>query len=288
MTQPVFRFAPSPNGRLHLGHAYSAILNHDMAKASGGRFLVRIEDIDTVRCKPEFINAALDDLHWLGLEWEQPVRRQSEHFADYEAALGTLKEHGLIYPAFMTRTEIVAATGKTTPRDPDGSPLYPGNERTWSQDRCDAAMATGIPFGWRLDMKKACAQLGARLHWEEMAGGRIEKVSADPSQWGDVLLARKDMPTSYHLSVVVDDAIQGVTDIVRGKDLYQATAIHRLLQELLGSPAPRYFHHDLVLDETGSKLAKSMGSTALAQLRQQGIVPDGIREMLGLGVRQTG
>lgn len=294
MTQPVFRFAPSPNGRLHLGHAYSAILNHDLAKAAGGRFLVRIEDIDTVRCKPEYIDAALEDLRWLGLEWEEPVRRQSDHFQDYASALKFLERKGLIYPAFLSRAEIAETVGQETteakewPHDPDGAPHYPGNERSWSTDMRNKAMSSGRLFGWRLDMAKALKTVGHRLFWNEVSNGRSGTIEADPAQWGDVLLARKDVPTSYHLSVVVDDALQGISHIVRGNDLYYATSIHRLLQELLGLPVPRYFHHELVFDLSGVKLAKSAGSTSLHDMRQHGTKAEDIRAMVGLAVRQTG
>ena len=219
MTQPVFRFAPSPNGRLHLGHAYSAILNHEMANAAGGRFLLRFEDIDTVRCKPEFIDAALDDLHWLGLKWETPVRCQSRHFTEYEAALENLKARGLVYPAFMTRSQVVTSAGAGDPRDPDGTPHYRGEERFWDRDQQEAAISSGIPFAWRLDMAKALKLVAKPLFWLESPDGKAVEVEADPRQWGDVQLARKDVPTSYHLSVVVDDSFQGVTDFVRGKVL---------------------------------------------------------------------
>ena len=294
VTQPVFRFAPSPNGRLHLGHAYSALLNHDMAKAARGRFLVRIEDIDTVRCKPEYIRNALDDLSWLGLTWEQPVRRQSEHFDDYLRALDRLKAMDLVYPAFLSRNEILdevhrlEASGVTWARDPDGTPHYPGDERNWNRDRREFMMKSGKPFAWRLDMAKAVKINGPNLGWIESGSGEAIETSLDPSAWGDVLLARKDVPTSYHLSVVIDDALQGITDVVRGMDLFHATAIHRLLQGLLELPVPHYFHHRLINDDAGEKLAKSSGSRSLDAWRREGATPSSIRNLLRLPVTQPG
>lgn len=291
MTRPVFRFAPSPNGALHLGHAYSACLNHDMARAAGGRFLLRMEDIDITRCSPALEAAMLDELAWLGLDWEQPVRRQSAHFDDYAAALDALAGEGLVYPAFMSRGEIRAAIaeaeagGETWPRDPDGAPLYPGTERTLPDSKRKARMASGEPFAWRLDMKAALEFAGHVPGWEETGAGPCGEtghVAAEPERWGDVILARKETPASYHLSVTVDDAIQGVTHVVRGRDLFHATSLHRLLQDLLGLPAPVYHHHPLVLDADGRKLSKSRGDTALAELRRAGATPADIRRMVGL------
>ena len=288
MTQPVFRFAPSPNGKLHLGHALSALLNHDMAKSSGGRFLLRIEDIDTQRCRQEFIEAALDDLHWLGVEWEDPVRRQSLHFDKYRDTLEHLRAMDLIYPAFLTRSQIAdsvrqfESNGAKWQRDPDGVPLYPGNERHWSRAEQRQALASGKPFTWRLDMQAARSRIKTRLTWTETDSHNFSEIQAHPEAWGDVVLARKDIPTSYHLAVVTDDALQGVTHVVRGMDLYHATSIHRLLQNLLGLPEPKYRHHRLVMGEHGIKLAKSLGSPTLAQVRRTGIQPREIRAMLGL------
>jgi glutamyl-Q tRNA(Asp) synthetase len=273
----VFRFAPSPNGHLHLGHALSALLNHDMARAAGGRFLLRIEDIDASRCRPEFEAAILEDLAWLGLAWEEPVRRQSEHLDAYRAALGRLG--GLVYPSFESRGEIARLAverGPDWPRDPDGAPLYPGRARDVAPEE-RARRMEAEPYALRLDMAAALARVGP-LRWREGEGS----VAAQPEAWGDVVLARKDIPTSYHLSVVVDDALQGITHVVRGQDLYWSTSVHRLLQELLGLPAPTYHHHRLVLDDEGRKLSKSTRATALRELRAQGVTPRVIRSMVGL------
>jgi glutamyl-Q tRNA(Asp) synthetase len=286
--KPVFRFAPSPNGLLHLGHALSALLNHDMAMARGGRFLLRIEDIDLARCTPEFEDAIYRDLSWLGLSWEHPVRRQSEHFDAYGAALDRLSQMDLVYPAFMTRGEVKAkvasfeAAGQAWPRDPDGSPLYPDGDRLRSEGERRALMEKGLRHAFRLDMEKAVALVGKPLTFTETGEGSRGEVSCDPSVWGDVVLSRSDAPSSYHLSVTVDDAAQGVTHVVRGLDLFEATAVHRLLQELLGLPEPVYHHHRLVLEEDGRKLSKSAGSTGLAALRLQGLGPFDIRRLVGL------
>jgi glutamyl-Q tRNA(Asp) synthetase len=278
---PVFRFAPSPNGNLHLGHALSALLNADMAKAAGGRLLLRIEDIDATRCRPHYEAAIYEDLAWLGLVWEEPVRRQSEHFAGYRAALARLEAMALVYPSFESRAEIaVLASG----RDPDGAPLYPGTAKALSAAERDARIAAGAPYALRLDMTAALARVPS-LGWEETGEGpkgETGTVAADPAAWGDVVLARKDVPTSYHLAVVVDDAAQGVTDVVRGRDLFHATSVHRLLQALLGLPAPRYHHHRLLLDPAGRKLSKSTRATGLRELRAQGLTPRDIRRMAGL------
>lgn len=291
MTQPVFRFAPSPNGALHLGHAYSACLNDRMAREAGGRFLLRIEDIDVTRCTPALEAAMLEDLAWLGLDWERPVRRQSEHFADYQAALDALIAEDLVYPAFMTRGEVRAhiveaeSTGMTWPRDPDGAPLYPGIDRDLPHAGRRTRIAAGDPYAWRLDMRAALAFTGGVQGWEETGAGpdgETGRIAADPARWGDVVLARKDIPASYHLSVTLDDALQGVTHVVRGRDLFHATAVHRLLQDLLGLPAPVYHHHRLVLGDDDRKLSKSRGDTALAHLRDAGMTPADIRRMVGL------
>jgi glutamyl-Q tRNA(Asp) synthetase len=291
-SQPVFRFAPSPNGRLHLGHALSAVTNRDMAARMEGRLLLRLEDIDTARCTPALEAALLVDLRRLGFSWEEPVRRQSEHFDAYAARLDELVRDGLAYPAFMSRGEIRAhiaeheAGGGRWPRDPDGAPLYPGLDRAMPERRRRARIAAGEPFAWRLDSAAAVDAAGPTLDWTEIAdAGRPEvtaTVEADPLAWGDVVLARRDVPTSYHLSVVVDDALQGVTHVVRGADLREATAVHRLLQRLLGLPAPIYHHHRLVLGPDGRKLSKSEGSAALVSLFEQGARIDDIRARLGL------
>jgi glutamyl-Q tRNA(Asp) synthetase len=282
---PTFRFAPSPNGALHLGHAYSALLNGDLARAAGGRLLIRIEDIDPTRCRPEFEAAILDDLAWLGLDWEKPVRRQSEHFDAYAAALEQLKLMDLVYPSFMTRAEIRAATSAPDwPRDPDGAPLYPAPDRDLDPEEAARRIAGSAPFAWRLKMDAAIARVGPLVFTELGSGpdGETGTLAADPGRWGDVVLARKETPTSYHLSVVVDDALQGVTDVVRGADLFHATSVHRLLQALLGLPSPIYRHHGLILDAAGRKLSKSEGATGLDALRAAGATPEDIRRMVGL------
>ncbi|EGP08802.1 glutamyl-Q-tRNA synthetase [Bradyrhizobiaceae bacterium SG-6C] len=289
MPPPVFRFAPSPNGFLHLGHARSALLNSDLAQQTGGRMLLRIEDIDTTRCRPEYEQAIYDDLAWLGIAWEQPVRRQSEHLPLYREAVERLMRDGLIYPAFETRAEIARVVAEkdksgSWPRDPDGAPLYPGTGRHLSADERERKIAAGAPYALRLDMAEAIARIGPRSWIEEGQGpdGETGDVPARPEQWGDVILARKDTPTSYHLSVVIDDALQGVTHVVRGQDLFRATDVHRLLQELLGLPQPVYRHHALVLDEAGQKLSKSTRSTALRDLRSGGMAPDQVRRLVGI------
>ncbi|WP_354181452.1 tRNA glutamyl-Q(34) synthetase GluQRS [Bradyrhizobium sp. LA6.1] len=290
MAPPVFRFAPSPNGLLHLGHAYSALLNFDRARETGGRLLLRVEDIDATRCRPEYETAIYDDLAWLGIAWETPVRRQSEHLAVYRAALEKLSALGLVYPAFESRAEIarlVAAreAAGPWPRDPDGAPLYPGDARSLSAGERDRLIASGVPYALRLDMAAACRRV-AGLTWNELGEGPDGErgiVAARPESWGDVILARKETPTSYHLSVVVDDALQGISEVVRGQDLFHATSVHRLLQVLLDLPEPAYRHHALILDEAGGKLSKSDRSTGLRELRAAGATPAGIRRLVGLG-----
>jgi glutamyl-Q tRNA(Asp) synthetase len=289
MTPPTFRFAPSPNGHLHLGHAYSALLNFDLARAVGGRFLLRIEDIDATRCRPEYETAIYEDLAWLGLAWEEPVRRQSQHFADYRAAVDRLAALGLVYASFESRAEIVRMVAEREasgpwPRDPDGAPLYPGHARALSAEERARRMQSGEPYALRLDMAAAVARAGALTWQEESLDGRIETVTADPAAWGDVVLARKETPTSYHVSVVLDDAAQGVTEVVRGRDLFAATSVHRLLQVLLDLPEPVYLHHRLIVDADGHKLSKSTQATGLRELRAEGVTPLEIRRMVGLGV----
>ena len=290
MPPPVFRFAPSPNGYLHLGHAYSALLNYDAARRRGGTFLLRIEDIDAARCRPEFEAAIFEDLGWLGIRWEEDVRRQSEHLKTYRGALDRLAVRGLIYPSFEGRAEIVrlvAEREKTAhwPRDPDGAPLYPGNAKRLSRAERARKIAAGAPFALRLDMERALAQTGV-LQWQETGrgpAGETGTIAAVPQAWGDVILARKETPTSYHLAVVIDDALQGITHVVRGEDLFRSTGVHRLLQALLGLPAPIYHHHRLILDSDGSKLSKSTQATGLRELRAQGVEPREMRKMVGLG-----
>ena len=290
MPPPVFRFAPSPNGYLHLGHAYSALLNFDLARESGGRLLLRIEDIDATRCKPEFEAAITEDLAWLGMTWEAPVRRQSEHFAEYRRALEELTSQGLVYPAFESRAEIatlVAAREQNAawPRDPDGAPLYPGLAKSLSPGERARLIESGIPYALRLDMAAACAR-ASDLGWIEHGVGPLGEtgaVTAEPSAWGDVILARKETPTSYHLSVTIDDALQGVTGVVRGQDLFWSTSVHLLLQLLLGLPQPIYRHHRLVRDAEGRKLSKSTAATGIRELRAAGATPADIRRLVGLG-----
>jgi len=287
MSTPIFRFAPSPNGYLHLGHALSALLNFDMARAAGGRLLLRMEDIDRTRCRPEYEAAIYEDLAWLGIAREEPVRRQSEHLDDYRAALARLEAQGLLYASFESRAEIAALVAAREaeglwPRDPDGAPLYPGT--TLSSAERQRRLEAGEPYTLRLDMAAARARAGT-LDWAETGAGpngETGTVAAAPTAWGDVVLARKETPTSYHLSVVVDDALQGVSRVVRGQDLFWSTGVHRLLQALLGLPAPTYHHHRLVLDSHGRKLSKSTRATALRTLRQDGATPADIRHMVGL------
>jgi glutamyl-Q tRNA(Asp) synthetase len=286
---PVFRFAPSPNGYLHLGHALSALLNAEMARAREGRLLLRIEDIDTTRCRPEYETAIYEDLAWLGLEWETPVRRQSEHYDDYRAALGKLEAAGLVYPSFESRAEITRLVAEREmiapwPRDPDGAPLYPGDAKAMSEAERKRRIDSGAPYALRLDMQAALSHSG-KLTWTETGAGPTNEtgvIAADPAAWGDVILARKETPTSYHLAVVIDDAAQDITDVVRGRDLFHATAVHRLLQTLLGLPQPRYHHHRLILDADRNKLSKSTQSTGLRELRARGASPGDIRRLAGL------
>ncbi len=290
MSQPIFRFAPSPNGLLHLGHAYSALLNADLAGRTGGRFLLRIDNIDGDRCRPEFEAAIIEDCRWLGLDFAEPVRRQSEHIAEYSAALNRLREIGLAYPAFMSRAEVarlVAAherLGDPWPRDPDGSPLYPGDDRDIDPADAEERIAEGEPYAMRLDMEAAMRAVGP-LSWRAFPSddpNSVDEVAANPSSWGDVLLAGREIPASYHLAVVVDDAAQHATHVVRGLDLASATAVHRLLQVLLGLPHPVYCHHRLIRDETGRKLAKSDRDTGISSLRQRGLTVADIRDLVGL------
>ncbi len=291
MTQPVFRFAPSPNGYLHLGHALSALLNFDMARAAGGRFLLRIEDIDVTRCRPEFETAIYEDLAWLGISWEQPVRRQSEHFGDYRAALERLAAMRLTFPAFESRAEIARMVGdrdvrERWPRDPDGVPVYPGAARQMKEQDRQARIARGDPYAIRLDMEKALEWTGP-LRWSETGAGpsgESGEIAAEPAAWGDVIVGRKETPASYHLSVVIDDALQGVTHVVRGQDLFWSTGVHRMLQSLLDLPAPTYRHHRLILDSDGKKLSKSTHATGLRELRAQGMTPANVRRLVNVAV----
>ncbi|PSJ41879.1 tRNA glutamyl-Q(34) synthetase GluQRS [Allosphingosinicella deserti] len=266
--QIVSRFAPSPTGRLHLGHAYSALLAHDFARDRNGAFLLRIEDIDPGRVRSLFVDGIIEDLMWLGLDWDGEILFQSERLPFYAEALDGLKTRGLVYPCFCTRSEIAAevAASASAPHGPDG-PLYPGICRRLSRDERARRLAAE-PHAWRLDTAKASAEAGP-LYWHD----EETEVLAEPQAFGDVVLARKDAPTSYHLAVTVDDAGQGVTDIVRGRDLYAATDVHRLLQALLELPTPHYHHHPLLTDAEGLRLAKRTGAPTLASLREAGADP---------------
>jgi len=277
-SQPIFRFAPSPNGLLHLGHAYSVLFMQYWARKMQAKMLLRIEDIDTQRCRPEFAQAAIEDLEWLGLAFDGPVFYQSRHFPDYGAAADALRSQGLLYPCFCSRKDIKGAS--TGAVDPDGAPIYPGTCRDLSADQRKRRLAAGEPVQWRLDMAKAVAVAGPIEIMETMPtpDQRVEMRNAEPERWGDVVLVRKDTPTSYHLSVVVDDARQGITHVIRGMDLYKSTDIHVLLQFLLGLPSPFYCHHKLVRDESAEKLSKSAGARSLKAMRLTGITPDDIRQ----------
>lgn len=281
---PVLRFAPSPNGYLHLGHAYSALTNARIAERLGGRLFLRMEDIDGDRCKPEFEAAIVEDLAWLGLSFDPDVRRQSEHFSDYKAALQRLTDEGLLYPCFCTRTEIARAVGGRGdwPRDPDGSPHYSGACKRLDASERARRLAAGRPAALRIDMALALAKVGRGLGWLEFGEGEAAReIAAEPARWGDAVLARRDIPASYHIAVVVDDDLQGVTDVVRGQDLFEATSLHRLLQELLGRPGPRYHHHDLVRDQGGDKLSKRTSAKSIRALRREGVSAQELGRRLG-------
>lgn len=273
----VTRFAPSPTGLLHLGHAYAALFARDAA-GQGGRFLLRLEDIDASRARPDYEAALFNDLSWLGLEWELPVRRQSEHFDDYRDALKQLDAQGLLYPCFCTRREIqdeIVRAGHA-PQGPDG-PLYPGTCHSLDPNQRQERIASGAPYALRLDVQRALQRVNTPLSFTELAHGEI---TAEPAIFGDVVLARKDTPASYHLSVVVDDALQGITLVTRGEDLLPATHLHRLLQHLLGLPVPRWHHHRLITDETGKRLAKRDDARSLKSLRESGWSPQQVWESL--------
>ena len=289
------RFAPSPNGWLHLGHAYSAIFASTVARELNGRLLLRIEDIDVGRCRQEYVDAIYEDLTWLGLSWETPVRRQSEHFADYEAALKRLRDMGLVYPCFATRKEIYDAIETSGighsrwPTDPDGAPIYPGLYKDLPPSELNRLMWEGRTYAWRIDMEKALAEAEAKAggpitFLEENGGPRGQKglLPINPMRFGDVIIARKDVPTSYHLAVTLDDAIQNVTVVTRGQDLFPSTYIHRMLQVLLDLPEPRYRHHSLIRDENGRRLSKSAKDMGLRELRKAGHTPTDIRRLVGL------
>jgi glutamyl-Q tRNA(Asp) synthetase len=284
--RPVVRFAPSPNGALHLGHAYSALYTEAKARELGARLVVRIEDIDLVRSRQAFVDGILQDLAWLGLEWEQPVRRQSEHFDDYRDALARLDAMGVLYPCFATRQEIrnAVTVNPDHPLDPDGAPIYPRLAKRLCEAERRERIGSGEPHALRLDIARATEVVGGPLTFDEHErgpDGETGRVTARPALWGDVIIARKDVRTSYHLSVVVDDALQGISHVTRGQDLFHATHVHRLLQALLGLPEPRYHHHDLVRDAAGRRLSKSAKDRGLRVLRENGVTAREIRDQLG-------
>lgn len=276
----VTRFAPSPTGQLHKGHAFSALSAFCLACETNGRFLVRIEDIDPSRSTRENADGILEDLAWLGLRWEQPVRYQSEHLSDYTAAARRLSEMGLLYPCFCTRSDILREIEQAgqAPHGSDG-PLYPGICRRLSEDERIARLATGSPHALRLDLEKAVALTGSELHWQDTFHG---PQIARPELLGDAVIVRKDIGTSYHLAVVVDDGFQGVTDIVRGEDLFDATHLHRVLQALLGLPAPTYHHHPLLTDSQGYRLAKRDRALTLRSMREAGLRAQELRTEFNL------
>ncbi len=292
---PTLRFAPSPNGRLHLGHAYCALLNDRIARDLGGTWLLRIEDIDLARAREAHVTGIEEDLAWLGLSWPRPVRRQSRHMAEYRAAADRLRRAGLLYPCFCTRGDVAEAVairqeGKGAawsdqgwPRDPDGSRLYPGTCRGLSKAETESRIARGRPHAWRLDMAAALAGC-APVTWRAFDPGFPERVvTARPDRWGDVVIVRKEVATSYHLCVVCDDAVQGITHVVRGADVEAATDIHALIAARLGLATPTYHHHGLLTDPGGLKLSKSRHSPALRAMREAGETPQSIRRRLGFG-----
>lgn len=280
-SSPVFRFAPSPNGLLHLGHAFSALTTWRAAAALGGTTLLRIEDIDAERCKPEFVEAIYHDLNWLGLDWPEPVMQQSDRLDVYAAAGNALRDQHLLYPCFCTRTEIAALATQT---DPDGAPLYPGTCRHLHRGEQIERLERGDPVQFRLDTQAALARVGMLTFSVvgPLITDRPQIRYAQPERWGDVVLQRKGTPTSYHLSVVVDDAAQSITHVTRGRDMEAATDLHVLLQMLLELPTPIYHFHRLILDDDGRKLAKSKGSPSLASLREQGWTPQDVQRAVGL------
>ncbi len=277
----VTRFAPSPTGQLHLGHAYSALFAFESAQRTGGRFLLRLEDIDFTRCRREWETSLLEDLAWLGIRWESPVRRQSEHVSEYSAVAESLRHRGLLYPCFCTRKDIqreVDAAGGA-PHGSEG-PLYPGLCRDLSEDERQIRITAGESFALRLNLKLATKVAGRELEWIDLDQG---PQTARPELLGDVVLVRKDIGCSYHLAVVCDDALQGVTRVTRGLDLFEATHLQRLLQELLGLPTPEYHHHHLIRDPSGKRLAKRDEAETLHSLRTRGVSPSDIRKSLGFG-----
>ncbi|WP_321392603.1 tRNA glutamyl-Q(34) synthetase GluQRS [Emcibacter sp.] len=284
-TEIVTRFAPSPTGLLHLGHAYSAKLAHDFARQQGGSFLLRMEDIDQTRCKAEYIDQIIDDLQWLGLTWDGEVRRQSDHFDDYREALARLEEKNLLYPCFCSRKEIKEEISRSAhaPHGPEGH-LYPGTCRALSGSERARKIADGESFALRLDMASALTGLHGPLTWHDRKKGT---QTATPEILGDVVLARKETPASYHLSVVLDDADQKISHVIRGEDLFYATHLHRLLQHLLNLPVPEYFHHPLVVDQSGKRFSKRDQSVTLKHLRDKGHQPADVFALYSLpGIEQ--
>lgn len=277
----ITRFAPSPTGLLHVGHAYSALFAHRLAQQAGGQFLLRIEDIDPLRCQAQFEDAIFEDLAWLGLSWQQPVRRQSDHMDTYAGALARLEKMGLLYPCFCSRKDIrdeIAAAGGAPHQGPEG-PHYPGICRDLPGPEADTRKQAGQPFALRLDNAKARAMADGPLLWVDQQRG---EMTAQPQHFGDVVLARKDIPASYHLAVSIDDDLQGITLVSRGEDLLPSTDVHRLLQQLLGLKTPRYHHHGLLNDGDGRRLAKRHKSQTIRALREAGKSPDQVRAMTGL------
>lgn len=276
----VTRFAPSPTGLLHLGHAYAARIAHDRARAAQGRFLLRIENIDATRGRAEYEAAIVADLAWLGIVWDGPVRRQSEHLPDYAGVLEALRARGLLYPCFCTRAQIAREVARSgiAPHGPDGL-IYPGTCARLPPESAEARVAAGAPHCWRLRTERAVRETGPLAYEEEGVG----VVVCDPLAFGDVVLARKDCPGSYHLCVTHDDWSQGVTLVTRGVELRAATDIHRLLQALMGWPAPRYAHHPLLTDAAGAKLSKRSGALSLRHLREAGVTAEEALRRLGRG-----
>ena len=286
----VTRFAPSPTGWLHKGHAYSALTAFEAAKAEGGRFILRIEDIDATRVRPEYDAAVLEDLNWLGLTWEEPVRRQSQHLVDYQEALGRLREAGLVYRCFRTRKEVLDEIA-SAPHGPGEGPehqVFRGAPLPEAEER--ERLAAGQPYAWRLSLDAAGEVLGED-GWESLyfreegrgPNGEQGLIQARPDLAGDVVLARKDVGVAYHLAVVVDDALQGISHVIRGHDLFEASHIQRLLQALLGLPTPDYRHHGLLLGDDGKRLAKRDHSESLREIRARGVTAAGLRAELGFG-----
>lgn len=278
----ITRFAPSPTNNLHLGHIYSARLAHDLAKRAGGTFLLRIEDIDHTRCKPEFVEQIMDDLEWLGLEYSPDVRYQSLHLADYHAVLDRLQDIGVVYPCFCTNADIKAEIERAGQAPHEGEhTVYPGTCKKLSKADMEAKIANDVPYALRLDLFMALGIVGHKLEpltWQDQKAG---EVIADPHSFGDIILARKDIGTSYHISVVHDDYIQGVTDVVRGTDLFTSTHIHRVLQALLGYPTPRYHHHALLVDpDTGRRFAKRDNPMTIRMMREQRMTREAIFKLV--------